>query len=923
MTEEVGKCPGCNETGTVGEACEEKACQKRGSRFIPGDYWEGAHDEDGGLVDPLIGQMIGDFLVVGRLGQGGFGTVYLALQQPLFRLRGALKLIEPPEDNRDFAEAMLEKFQGEAEVLADLTHPNIVRLLKYGIHRHRPYLVMEYVEDGVTLRDEIYMRAHNGEPLAHNEMRHIFNQILNGLEAAHGRNVIHRDIKPENIMLQPVVGNPAHVRILDFGLAKAVEKRSDTDWTLGSPTYMAPEQVNRENLGTWTDLYALGVIFFELVTGRKPFPGDSDAEIVAHKIDDDYDPLALARKLNYDEQVLNFMERALADEPQDRFQTVEEFRPAMAAAFNAMEGGAAKAGPGSANLTMLVDSSDVLEVVDKKGEAVRPSEAGPEGATVSADPEEEAGDESAETETGADGGSEGPPPVTDEMTRDDEESGGLSRILFAASLVVVSGLGVYLVMGMNGGGGGGRAAPAGDETVAAATTNADASDTETADTTDTDRGADTSDTEGDGSADGASADGDGTDADGADTGPPLPDDAFVDVSAGKYHTCGLRADGKARCWGGNYEGELGLGHTETIGDDEPANSADPLDFGQPIDQLVAAGDANASFSCALLVDGKIGCWGANAHGQLGLGHTRKLGNDIALKSLSPVGLDGLTAEIATGASQYGSHVCVRMETGDVRCWGSGKFGKLGYGHTNVIGDNERPSTTTTVDIGGKAKMLAAGKYTTCVVLENDDLRCWGWNKHGQLGLGHTDAIGDDELPSSTDPIDVGGTPVRVSAGRRHGCAVLKSGDVRCWGWNKHGQLGLGHTDAIGDDELPADVPPVELAGPATDVSAGGIHTCALLESGEVQCWGDSRFGQLGYGHEQTIGDNEVPADSGTVSLGEPVAAISAGNFHTCVALESGDIRCWGLNKFGQLGYGHTNVIGNDEPPSSVAVVPAR
>jgi len=919
MPDDLGKCPGCNETGTVGEPCSEKGCRKREYRFIPDEYFEDAHGSDGNLRDAKIGQMIGDFLVVGVLGEGGFGTVYLALQQPLFRLRGALKLIEPPEDNADFAEAILEKFQGEAEVLADLGHPNIVRLLKYGIHRRRPYLVMEYVEDGVTLRDEIYRRAHEGEPLAHEELRHIFTQMLNGLEAAHDRGVIHRDIKPENIMLQPVVGNPAHVRILDFGLAKAVEKRADTDWMLGSPTYMAPEQVNRENLGTWSDLYGLGVIFYELITGRKPFPGDTDAEIVARKLDEVFDPFDLVDDAELDDRVLQFMEKALEPTPEARYQTVAEFRSAMETAFDAMEGDSSAVGPGSADLTMLVDSDDVLEIVDDR-------RATPSGRSGEAD-------EAAPSE---------PPPVTDEQIRDevpgeaaDEDSSiGLGHAAFAASLALVLALGVYVGLGMDRG-----PVRFWDDGAAAGRTDAPtdggSSDTDAADTS-ADEGlagplpapGDT-DLEADGELDADDgSDGDALDVEAdtgdADTGPALPDDAFVDVSAGNYHSCGLRADDGIRCWGGNFDGELGLGHTDTIGDDEPAREAALLTFDQPVDQLLAAGDRDASYTCVRLASGAAGCWGANADGQLGLGHARKLGNDLAIDSISAVDLEEPVDELAAGASKYGSHVCARLASGDIRCWGNGKFGKLGYGHTNVIGDDELPSTTGLVDVGGEVRALAAGKYTTCVLLANDDLRCWGWNKHGQLGLGHTDDIGDDERPTATSPIAVGGTPVQLDVGRRHACAVLVDGGrVRCWGWNKHGQLGLRHTDDIGDDERPADAELVELAAPATRISAGGIHNCALLETGEVQCWGDNRFGQLGLGHEQTIGDNEAPATAGTVSLDEPARAVATGNFHTCVATESGDIRCWGLNKFGQLGYGHTNVIGNDEPPSSVSPVPAR
>src|SRR5690606_20867052 len=203
------------------------------------------------------------------------------------------------------------KFQGEAEALAHLSHPNIVRLLKYGMHSERPYLVMELVDGGKTLREEVYQRAHANAAFTHAELLSIFQQILNGLEAAHEQSIIHRDIKPENIMLQRVVGNPHHVRILDFGTAKFVETRSDTHWPMGSPSYMAPEQVALKNLGPWTDLYAVGVIAFELLSGRRPFPGATDQEILLKKLDHDFDPLSALGGLALPDVTLEFLGRAL------------------------------------------------------------------------------------------------------------------------------------------------------------------------------------------------------------------------------------------------------------------------------------------------------------------------------------------------------------------------------------------------------------------------------------------------------------------------------------------------------------------------------------------------------------------------------------------------------------------------------------
>lgn len=889
MSDELGKCPSCDEPGEVGQPCEGVACRKRGYHFVPKAYWDRAHAKPNQSPDPLIGQLIGDFLVVDTLGAGGFGKVCLALQSPLFRLRGALKLLEFPNDDPKFQQALLEKFQGEAEVLAELSHPNIVRLIKYGIHRNRPYLVMEYLERGLTLRDEIFSRARAKKGFSHQELRHIFHQMLNGLEAAHDRKIIHRDLKPENIMLQRVVGNPAHVRILDFGIAKFVEGQTDTKWPLGSPSYMAPEQVSLQNLGTWTDLYALGVMFFEMVTGRRPFPGESDEAIMGKKLGGSFDPFEQVADLEIPQPTVDFLRRALARKPQDRQQTVAEFRRDLDAALDALEGHPGAIGEGGRALTHLLESKDIVELGD----------------------------------VAADGGGSGPPEIPGEASAG-AAGRGRGRLFALVALVALLGAGAFLVRGQFGGVAdedAGADRPARDHALVAARADGGPTDAGRVNAAVVDTGVDDA-----GPADAvAGAEADAVDApeDAAelDAGPALPAWAMTQISAGKYHTCGVRADGKLRCWGGNFDGELGLGHTRKIGDDEAPNRIAALDFGRPVTQVVAAGDRQAGFTCALLEGGKVRCWGANKHGQLGYGHTRNLGDDETLDKLPDVGLRGSVTQIAAGASKFGSHVCALMDDHTMRCWGSGKFGMLGYGHTNVIGDDELPSTVGKVAVGGPVAAIAAGKYNTCAILEDRSLRCWGWNAQGQLGLGHTRDVGDDEIPASVDPIDVGGEVAQVSVGRRHMCAVLDDGRVRCWGWNNHGQLGLGNTDNIGDDETPASVAPVDLSGPAEQVACGSLHSCALLEDGKIQCWGDNKFGQLGYGHDHAVGDKAPPKSVGTVYLGEPATAVVAGSYHTCALLDSGQVRCWGYNDQGQLGYGHTNLIGDDEMPGSVSNVP--
>jgi alpha-tubulin suppressor-like RCC1 family protein len=141
----------------------------------------------------------------------------------------------------------------------------------------------------------------------------------------------------------------------------------------------------------------------------------------------------------------------------------------------------------------------------------------------------------------------------------------------------------------------------------------------------------------------------------------------------------------------------------------------------------------------------------------------------------------------------------------------------------------------------------------------------------------------------------------LDAGSHHTCAIVGGGDVRCWGEGEDGRLGYGNVDDIGDTETPASVPPVALGGKAVAVSAGGAHTCAVLETGAVRCWGYGNDGQLGYGNGDSIGDTETPASVAPVVLGAKAVAISAGAYHSCALLETGRVRCWGYGAEGSLG----------------------
>ncbi|HEX6390386.1 MAG TPA: hypothetical protein VFZ89_13080 [Solirubrobacteraceae bacterium] len=334
-------------------------------------------------------------------------------------------------------------------------------------------------------------------------------------------------------------------------------------------------------------------------------------------------------------------------------------------------------------------------------------------------------------------------------------------------------------------------------------------------------------------------------------------------------------------------------------------------------------DAGTAHTCTVLAGGQVRCWGNGFFGALGYGNTQTIGDDEAPATAGTVDLGG--GRTARAIAAGGQHTCAVLDTSEVRCWGNGSSGKLGYGNTTAIGDNEPPGSAGPVDLGGAAKAITAGDKHTCAVLDSGDVRCWGDGGNGQLGYGNTKPIGDDETPGSVGPVDLGAgrTARAISAGADHTCAVLDNGDVRCWGDGFAGVLGYANTDKIGDGETPGSVGPVDLGGrTAKAITAGTSHTCVVLDTDQVKCWGNGGQGRLGYGNTDTIGDTEKPSTVGTVDLGAGRSArgIAAGYEHTCALLDDGTVRCWGNGSIGRLGYGNSEAIGDNETPGSAGPV---
>jgi serine/threonine-protein kinase len=227
-------------------------------------------------LDP--GAIVGEYQVQGKLGEGGMATVYAAIH-PLIGKKAAIKVMSPVLSADSGAVA---RFALEARSVNRIGHPNIVDVFSFGrLSDGRSYFVMEWLQ-GETLYERIW---HQHGPLPLPDVINILDQICDALEATHEKGIIHRDLKPANVFLCPIRGRQELVKLLDFGVAKLANQEMSPKWTsqgsvVGTPEYISPEQARGRDVDGRTDLYALGVMAYEMMLGRLPFISDNPADAI-------------------------------------------------------------------------------------------------------------------------------------------------------------------------------------------------------------------------------------------------------------------------------------------------------------------------------------------------------------------------------------------------------------------------------------------------------------------------------------------------------------------------------------------------------------------------------------------------------------------------------------------------------------------
>jgi alpha-tubulin suppressor-like RCC1 family protein len=358
------------------------------------------------------------------------------------------------------------------------------------------------------------------------------------------------------------------------------------------------------------------------------------------------------------------------------------------------------------------------------------------------------------------------------------------------------------------------------------------------------------------------------------------------IAVGATFACAVVNGGQVYCWGATSTYST---YPVYLGDGLTSGSTTPV---QVTGITTAVSVFAAAFNaCALLSDGTVKCWGDNVSGQLGNGTTTN--------AVSPVPVTGLTNAIAVAGNTYPggpSFSCAVQSTGGVECWGDNSQGELGNGTTT--------NSLTPVAVSGlnNAIAIATGADFACALQQGGTVVCWGDAAGGALGNGVTTGY-------STTPVTVSGitNAVGVAADYESACAVLATGQVKCWGYNGN--------DALGDNSTASSTVPVtvyQLNDGTAIVACDGSSVssvCAATTAGTAYCWGDNTSGQLG---NRTTTSSDVPVQvtglSGVVQVSVGGGA-GTGQASACALLSDGSIKCWGSNAYGQLGNGtNTNSL---------------
>lgn len=846
--------------------------------------------------------LLEEYELLNELGRGGSAVVYRAREKALGR-EVAIKVVHTRTAGaNDDAIARLDR---EARTVAKLQHPNIVTV--YAVKRLREgglALVMQLVP-GRTLKQTV---ADKG-PFSAEQAERVIRDVAQALAYAHSHGVVHRDVKPENIFIDEITGR---AMLSDFGIAHSNEFDSRLTMTgaaIGTPAYMSPEQIDGAPANARSDVYSLGLVSWEMLTGERPWEGETLYNVIAKQKHeelatiDELRPGAIPPRLQY------IVERMLQKKPAARWAGAEglltiltawvvpndwrQWEDAHQRRRNLVKAAAKGKAPTPSSAAALSAQATVRfsrpKTPGSSDALVTPTRIEPRApytpissATAVVDEDDDApswasapvkerhpwrvlavviGIMFAAGSIATYAWQTGRLTIPSNSTAQIEDAPKPVQVVtlppadsLLDSLRLRADSAAMLIA---------RAESLSRVTAAAAAVQPVSPGTVLSN-----------------SVTGAGGTAIATQPlrtpNTVNPVPPVTKPASSDVpvpsvratddraiiAAGGRHSCVLSGT-RVYCWGANDQGQLGDGELESR--DTPAGIAGDIEFTQ-----VAAG---LDYSCGLTRGGDAYCWGLNDRGQLG---------DATTSNRSaPVRVAGNVSfhTLRTGPR----HSCGLTASGDVACWGFNDRGQLGDGTTT------NRSSPVTIKTSVRFVSIAVGLNHTCGISFDGAGYCWGDNSSGQLG-------DDTRNAHRTPEIVAGGLHfTSISAGNGHTCAVTDGGEAHCWGRNLYGQLGTGNTIDAGA--------PTKVDTPVRfqSVSVGTVHSCGRTRTGgQAWCWGRNPYGQLGDGSQA---QQHSPV---RVNGGGTFSSLNATGAHTCAATTDGETWCWGLNTTGQLGDGSRN-----------------
>jgi serine/threonine protein kinase/alpha-tubulin suppressor-like RCC1 family protein len=830
-----------------------------------------------------------DYTLVGELGRGGMAVVFRARDRDLGR-EVAVKVVRPRFAADEEAVARLAR---EARTVAQLEHPNIVGVYSIRHLGDRSVALVMQLIPGRTLKQAV---TEDG-PFDATRAEQVLRDVARALAYAHRAGVVHRDVKPENIFLDATSGR---AMLSDFGVARVMDAPTEltaTGTTIGTPTYMAPEQIDGIHLDGRSDLYSLGMVGWEMLTGERPWAGESLYSVIYRQKHDQLPPIDSFRE-DIPARTQYLIEGLMPKNPDRRWASAARFLTLLASdqpppGYKDWESAqrrrrrtrvfqqARRRGDSviGAALETVKFSRPPTPVAPLAQSAERKTPVAPapdvseqyfeptgEAATAKlARPKTPAGVGAAAMVGAAGALARGTPSGGFSIQRPPHEANtrltpGVLTIPPKRSRLVRFGIGTAVLAGLSVLAwiqfGPARAAevqfldspnvPRDDRAidVPVVTPPADSLAQRATDST-------------------LAAAQDSSAAAAAHTPPLSPPNARLGgirpaADSGRLAATPPVSDVRTAP-------RVDSTPRPEVSTAPPPTTPPPPAFVFRKDaDMIAAGRGH---SC-VLTDSRAACWGSNDNGELGDGTEDSRSEPARVAGVFTF------SRISAGWN----YTCGLTTGSEVVCWGANTTGQLGDGTTQSRSAPVRINSTASF------RLIRTSREHTCGLSNSYAVICWGSNTDGQLG------DGTKQRRNSPVMVELPANVADVTVGFAHTCALTSDGTAWCWGKNDDGQLGDGYASSR---SVPARV---KFDGQFVSIAAGAYHTCAVTPAGEAWCWGRNTTGQLGF----------AGANASTPHLvtgAPPFSTVSAGLTFTCARGRDSSAWCWGLNNNGQLGDG--------------------